>query len=438
MNINYKFAASVENGQGIPHIHQLELLNDTHRYQVVVAGRRFGKSVFARGKVILEAMHNPGLYWIVNPTYRQGKTTHWEQLKKEVPRDLITYKNESELVIDLKNGSRIEIKGAENKDSLRGIGLKGVVFDETADQNPSTWFEVIRPTLLDSEGWAIFIGTPRGFNWFYDLYLRGIDKSETQDPQWKSWRFTSYDNPTLKAEEINKARDETDEDTFTQEYMAEFVKFKGLIYTEFDRNIHVVEPFDIPDNWEIIGGADFGWNNPTAYMFIAIADNDTWYIVEEYYEREQSSRYHCGNIRSTAYALGLRNWASYGDPSATQEMDEWSLEGVPVSAARKDMGTNMTNWVGHGIGMVKKRLQIDSITKKPKLLVFKRCENTIKEFMSYRWKVNRSEGHEVPDRPEKKDDHLMDALRYAIVSYSRRGDIWEFPVEQLFDKHGFY
>lgn len=437
MNVDFKFAASIDDSDGKPHKYQEQILNDAHRYQVIVAGRRFGKSILSRGKVILEALTNPGLYWIINPTYRQGKTIHWTKLKKEVPEELITYKNESELILELKNGARIEIKGADNKDSLRGVGLKGVVFDETAEQNASTWFEVIRPTLIDSEGWAMFIGTPKGFNWFYDLYLRGLEDTATKDPEWKSWHFTSYDNPKLKGKEIDKAKNETDDDTFTQEYLAEFVKFKGLIYSDFDRDVHVIKPIEIQDHWEIIGGVDFGWNNPTAYVFIAISDNDTWYIVHEYYETEQSSRYHCGNVRSTAYSLGLRNWASYGDPSATQEMDEWALEGVPVSAARKDMGTNMTNWVGHGIGLVKKRLKVDSITKKPKLLVFNNCENTIKEFMSYRWKEDKNmEGK--PDRPEKVNDHLMDALRYAVVSHMRRSNLEEFPTEDLFNHEGFY
>ena len=152
-----------------PHPHQKVLHDDEHRYKVVVAGRRFGKSVFARMHCLLNALSEPGLYWIVNPTYRQGKQIHWHELKKEIPYDLVSYKNEQELSIQLVNGSRIEIKGADNEDSLRGVGLKGVVIDEAADQKLKVWEEIIRPTLIDSGGWAIFIGTPKGFNWFFDL-----------------------------------------------------------------------------------------------------------------------------------------------------------------------------------------------------------------------------------------------------------------------------
>src|SRR3990167_7604537 len=123
INLNYK-----------PHKYQKILHDDEHRFLVVVAGRRFGKSIFARHHCLLNALYSPGLYWIVNPTYRQGKQIHWNKLKKEIPRDLVSYKNEQELSIHLVNGSRIEIKGADNEDSLRGVGLKGVVLDEAADQ----------------------------------------------------------------------------------------------------------------------------------------------------------------------------------------------------------------------------------------------------------------------------------------------------------------
>ena len=235
INLNYQ-----------PHPQQKKLHDEKHRYIVVVAGRRFGKSVFARHQCLLNALYEPGLYWIVNPTYRQGKQIHWHELKKEIPNELVSYKNEQELSIHLINGSRIEIKGADNEDALRGVGLKGVVIDEAADQKSKVWEEIIRPTLLDSQGWAVFIGTPKGFNWFYELWLKGKRTSKTYDSEWASFHFTSYQNPYLKEKEIEKAKRQTDEDTFSQEYLAEFKKFKLAIYPNFSRETHVIEPFDIP------------------------------------------------------------------------------------------------------------------------------------------------------------------------------------------------
>lgn len=140
-----------------PHLNQQILHDDPTRYKVVVAGRRFGKSVFARHHCFLNALYNPGIYWIISPTYRQGRMIHWRALLNEIPSDLISYKNEQLNQIQLVNGSLIELKGADNEDSLRGVGLKGVVMDEAADQKPHVWEEIIRPTLIDSEGWAILL-----------------------------------------------------------------------------------------------------------------------------------------------------------------------------------------------------------------------------------------------------------------------------------------
>ena len=403
-----------------PHKFQKELHDDKARYIVVTAGRRFGKSVFARMHCILNAIYNPGLYWIVNPTYRQGKQIHWHELKKEVPPSLIEYKNEQELSMHLINGSRIEIKGADNEDALRGIGLKGVVMDEAADQKPHVWEEIIRPTLVDSEGWGIFIGTPKGFNWFYELWLRGQKKTKEYDPVWSSYQFSSYDNPFLKKTEIDKAKAETDEDTFSQEYLAQFKKFRGLIYKNFDRKVHVIDPIDISEyqGWELYRAVDFGFDNPTTCLWIAIApgENGKWYIIDEYYETKQSSDYHVGIILSKT-GQHFPATLTFGDPSAPQIMADWAKKGLYITGARRDPNTNKGEWVGHGIDLIQERLKISAVDQQPQLFVFKNCENLIREFEIYRWKEEKDMQLNNPGRPEKANDHLLDALRYFAVSY---------------------
>lgn len=398
-----------------PHPNQQKLHDDRHRYIVVVAGRRFGKSVFARHHCLLNALYDPGLYWIVNPTYRQGKQIHWNELKKEIPRELIAGTNETELSIRLTNGSRIEIKGADNKDSLRGVGLKGVILDEAADQSERTWWEIIRPTLLDSQGWAIFIGTPKGFNWFYELYLMGQKGTKQFDPEWNSYHFTSYDNPILKKSEIDRAKRRTDEDTFHQEYMGEFKRFKLAIYSLFDRKTHVISPFDIPyyGDWEVYRGIDFGYGaQPTVCLWIAVNEGK-WYIIDEYYEIKDTSDYHCGVIlaRSAQYPSAT---ATYGDPANPQIMMDWAKRGVFVTAASREGNTNLTEWVKTGIGMVQEKMKTSVIDHKPSFFVFNHCENLIKEIESYRWKEESDGGTR---RAEKLNDHGPDALRYFAISY---------------------
>lgn len=226
----------------IPKLHdtQFQVATDTHRFRIVCAGRRWGKSTLAQLIALQWATKDVGTVWIVSPTYRQGKQIHWNELNKIVPREWVLKKNEVDLSITLKNGSVIELKGAENPDALRGVKLRGLVIDEIASIRNWDWLwqEVLRPTLTDYEAPALFISTPKGFNSFYELYEEGNKPGGL----YKSWRFTSYDNPYIPKEEIDNAKKELTEDTFAQEYCADFRKFTGLVFKEFDRAVHVIQP----------------------------------------------------------------------------------------------------------------------------------------------------------------------------------------------------
>lgn len=425
----------------VPHSQQQVLHDDKHRYLVVCAGRRSGKSKFARMHCLLNALYSPGVYWIVSPTYRQGKLIHWHELKKEVPEGIITYKNEQELSIHLKNGSRIELKGADNEDSLRGVGLKGVVMDEAADQKPHVWEEIIRPMLIDSGGWAVFIGTPKGFNWFFELFEKGRKESNVYDKDWASYQFTSYENPydadgnfnpVAKAKEINKAKSETDDDTFAQEYMAQFKRFKGLIYKGFSREVHVVSPFDFSeyDGWEVYRTVDFGYGvNPTACLWVAVSPDDKWYLIDEYYETRETSDYHCGMIMSKS-AQYPPTTAGFADPSNPQMLELWAKNGVYLTKAVRTPNTNLREWVSDGIDIIAQRLKVSVLDQKPRLFVFKNCENTIREFEVYRWKEEKDETTNKHGIPEKANDHCMDALRYFAVSYRGKQRIYLPPDDK--------
>src|SRR3990167_10632248 len=154
---------------------QTQVWNDPHRFKVVCSGRRSGKSVFAQLTIINWASKSVGDYYIIAPTYRQAKEIHWRRIQAYLPQALIESKNETELSITLKNGSRISLKGADNPDALRGVKLRGLVIDEIASIRNWNWVwqEVLRPTLTDYEAPAIFISTPKGFNHFFELYQQG-------------------------------------------------------------------------------------------------------------------------------------------------------------------------------------------------------------------------------------------------------------------------
>lgn len=210
-----------------------------NRFRVVVAGRRWGKTHLARTELLARALtFGPGRYWYVAPTLKAAKDMFWEDLKAACdPTWQARGPNESELSIDLRNGAELRIHGAEDPDALRGRGLRFVVLDEYADMRPETWSTVLRPSLADHKAPALFIGTPKTFNHFHELFERG----QSSEPRWSSWwslQAKSSDNPTLDPAEIADARATTDPRTFRQEYEASFEAMGGRAYYAFSRLLH--------------------------------------------------------------------------------------------------------------------------------------------------------------------------------------------------------
>jgi hypothetical protein len=427
---------------------QKEVFIDGHRFKVICAGRRSGKSTLAQYIVLSWAIKEVGTYYIVNPTYKQAKSIHWKDLRGTIPREWIAKKNETELSFTLKNGSVIELKGAENPDALRGVKLRGLVIDEIASIRNWEWLwqEVLRPTLTDYSAPAIFISTPKGYNHFYDLFQAGQQK-EMED--YKSWRFTSYDNPYIPKEEIDNAKAELTEDTFAQEYLADFRKFTGLVYKEFDREAHIVEPFDIPDSYYLYRAFDFGSTNPTVCLWIAVDGDDNWFVVDEHYETGKTIDYHAGIVNSSKYR---DIQATYGDPSGAQIITEFAQRGIYITPANKETGTNYNSWVRFGIEKVAEKLKRvpghlvqftngNSRQGTASLFIFSSCVNTIREFETYRWKeksVSQAQDLNEPDVPEKANDHAMDALRYFACSYNKKAEEIELPDDTVMFKEGFY
>ena len=159
---------------------QGEVFSSRKRFRVLVAGRRFGKSYLSCIELLRGAIEKPGeTFFYCAPTYRMAKDIAWKALKRLVPKAWIKSKNETDLKIELVNGSTIELKGTENAMALRGRSLSGVVLDEAAFMDAEVWFEVIRPALADKQGWALFISTPDGTaSWFYDLWCYCGEETE--------------------------------------------------------------------------------------------------------------------------------------------------------------------------------------------------------------------------------------------------------------------
>jgi predicted phage terminase large subunit-like protein len=234
------------------HSRQEEVFYDDHRYKVVAAGRRFGKSFLAAVTLFIEASKNymvrsdgveidlalEKVYYVA-PTFTQGKEILWPVLK-ELGRDIIAQAYENEASLRLINGRTINIKGADRPDSLRGTGLSYVVLDEYAFMKEEVWEMIISPQLSRSEGGALFIGTPDGKNHFYTLFQQGMDDAF---PNWKSWHFASIENPYLPAAEIEERREAMSAERFAQEMEASFEGGAGLVLTADMFTIIEQEPY---------------------------------------------------------------------------------------------------------------------------------------------------------------------------------------------------
>ena len=227
-----------------PREHQLKVheLLDGKRFAVVVAHRRFGKTVAALNHLIREAVLNEKetpRYAYIAPTYGQAKRVAWDYLVKYTT-PLGGTNNISELRVDFW-GRRIQLYGSDNPDSLRGQFFDGVIIDEVGDQNPKIWTDIVRPALTDRKGWCLFIGTPKGHNHFKELR----DRAEKEEG-WGLLEFKASETGVVDETELKAAKNEMGEDKYRQEFECSFDaavegSYYGQMLNELEEKNHMQE-----------------------------------------------------------------------------------------------------------------------------------------------------------------------------------------------------
>jgi predicted phage terminase large subunit-like protein len=229
------------------HTKQMEILTSLAKFKVCAAGRRGGKTYLAAVLLLVEGLKdkNESGYnlkskevWYIAPTFQQAKDIMWDMLK-DMGKDVITKTYENTATITLINGRKIQLKGSDRPDTLRGSGNSYIVMDEYAFMKPEVWDVIIQPTLADVNGDALFIGTPEGKNHFYDLWLEAQDREE-----WEAFTFNSTDNPTLDPKVIEAARERMSVDAFRQEFEASFSSSGGGAFKEKDVQYADKTPFE--------------------------------------------------------------------------------------------------------------------------------------------------------------------------------------------------
>lgn len=373
------------------------------RFKVVLAGRRFGKTYLSIRELCKHARLPDRTVWYVAPTYKQAKMIAFKALKKKLSELRWARKiNETELSFELKNGSMIALKGADNYDSLRGIGLDFLVLDEFADIDPEAWYETLRPTLADREGCALFIGTPKGLNWAHDLWTM----SEQFPDEWASFQYTTIEGGNVKPEEIEAARATLDERVFRQEFCATFETFTGRVYYAFDRKRNLATwPQDLRLPYELHIGVDFNVS-PICAVIFARAGN-ILHVIDEIRIFGSNTDELVVEIQSR---YGLHGIVCYPDPAGAQR--KTSAGGrtdhtILRSAGFRVIAPHGHNAVRDGINAVNAKLLSSSgVTT---LYIDPKCKYTIECLEKFTYK----EGTSIPDK-DSGFDHLADALRYAV------------------------
>lgn len=292
----------------VPRQLQLELRSKLRRFNVIVCHRRFGKTVFAINHQIDKMLRNnlpsPRAAYFA-PTYGQAKRIVWDYLKKYTQKIPGTETHEQDLRLDYThNKARQMLLSAENPDSVRGIYLDDVLLDEYGDMDPSIWSKVIRPTLNDRYGSAIFIGTPKGQNNFYELYKYA---TESGDPEWFGAMYKASETGIISQAELASARKTMTEDEYEQEYECSFNA--GLTGAYFAKELAKAEKearigdFAYDPSLPVDTYWDLGVNDMAAVWFIQSFRGRHRAI--DYYEISGASIPEAvADVRKRGYALG--------------------------------------------------------------------------------------------------------------------------------------
>lgn len=370
------------------HKTQKEVVNSKARFRVVCCGRRWGKTTMAVYEMIGKAMSKGGtMVAYISPTFQQSRDICWNELKRLV--EPVAFKvNESRLEVSLyaKDGgiSTIMLRGWESVETLRGQKFHFIVIDEVASmRNWNThWQEVIRPTLTDYRGEAIFISTPKGFNSFYDLY-----NQQNKDTDYKSFHFTTYDNDHIPKDEVDKAKLELTEDRFAQEYLADFRKTEGLVYKDFNRDTHVFS--EMPPHVQVVdvlAGIDWGWTNPASSHKVYKSSDRHYWVMEEFYKASKTT----GEIIEHVKTYGATK--IYADPAEPDRIEEARRAGLNIRDVSKDIESGISC--------------LQDVIRQGRLHVHSSCANMIWEFETYSYPEKKPDKNDA-ELPIKENDHCF-------------------------------
>lgn len=390
--------------------------NSSARFKVLVMHRRAGKTVAAVNHLIRAALlSNNTKYAYIAPTYKQAKNIAWDNVK-EYARVVPGVKfNESELRADFPNGSRITLFGADNPDSLRGITLWGVIFDEYSQQPSNIWTEIISPTLSSTQGWAIWIGTPKGKNAFYRLYEDNLDT-----PDWYAVLLKASESGILPESELAIQRANMSEDEYLQEYECSWeASIKGAYYAremQKARNENRIttvlhEPMLPVHTWW-----DLGVGDETTIIFMQNTGNQ-WRVIDCYSAHGEGFAHYAKILKERDYVYG-KHFAPHD--IAVRMLGETAMTRLEIA---RNLGIRFETKIdGDKETTVVPMLSVDdginAVRMRFNTLWFDKdkCAPLIDALTHYRKKWNDAMGRFEEKPLHDWSSHLADAMRYWAVT----------------------
>ena len=380
---------------------QQTISDSNARFRVAACGRRFGKSWLAINEVAKYGRNPNQRICIVAPTYRQVKQVFWIELKDRLRSvNWIKNINESELTITLVNNSRIFLRSADNFDSIRGEKFNVIFLDECADINPEAWFSVLRPTISDTQGDALFIGSPKGRNWFYDLWVN----SKTKD-NWESFQFTTLQGGNVPQEELDQAKLDLDARTYEQEYESQFVTWAQTVFYGFsDENVKEC-PVEVSAYMPLQCGFDFNISPGTCTVGVHLGDD--LYIIDEIIIYSSNTT---EMIQELRHRYPTNPIFAYPDASGSQRRT--SANGLTDHIILQNQGFKLR--VGNTNPSVIDRInstnaRLCNSKGERHLFIDPRCRNLREALIKHSYK----EGSRIPDK-NSGYDHITDAMSYSV------------------------
>jgi Terminase large subunit, T4likevirus-type, N-terminal len=421
------------------HARQWEVFQSKARFRVLVAGRRFGKTHLALAEMLRAASEGPNrVVWYVGPNDRQSKRIAWKKLKELTRKFWAKLPSETEMRIELLWGSTLVVNGAFHPDSLRGEGLDFLVIDESASIHPRAWIEVFRPALADRKGGVFFSGTPKGRNYFFDLF----EHAKSGHPEWEAFQFTTAQGGLVDAGELESAARDLDPESYRQELEGDFTNTSPhRAYRTFDKTCNV-KPVTFDNLRPLIWSIDFNIN-PMCMLLMQQVEEIVNVLEEIVIKPEAHTDAACEQFcrRAMTYYQQVPIWQRpltvkiYGDASGIQRRTcgshtDWEIIRQFFNNWRgtfddKYFTATLNPGVRDRVNCVNSRLHNQA--GETRLLIDPSCKELIRDLEEVSWEVD-STGAATNElsKSDKARTHASDALGYFISqAFPLRGKIGE-------------